>query len=309
LVKLPCSYAIVGGIDMRWGLSLSGGSLRGAAHIGAIKVLDRYGLRPSAIAGTSAGSIVAALYASGLTGEQMEAFALSLDPKKVFDKAIKAWQYPLVLAKIIGDFAGFNPKIKAPDGLFKGDYIAEEIAKRTGGKRFSDLQMTTIINAVDLDTGDEVVFTNGEINLLRIQDYSTDGHLWEAVRASISLPGIFVPFKWRGRRLIDGGIASVNPARLLKRLGLPMVVAVDVSVDIDNSPLPDNFLEVLMRSYDLLNYRKNREELRLYADKVVKAGVRGVGLKEFSRLKEVIDYGETAMEKALKQVGVGFLRS
>ncbi|HOJ46303.1 MAG TPA: patatin-like phospholipase family protein, partial [Bacillota bacterium] len=146
---------------MRWGLSLSGGSLRGAAHIGAIKVLDRYGLRPSAIAGTSAGSIVAALYASGLTGEQMEAFALSLDPKKVFDKAIKAWQYPLVLAKIIGDFAGFNPKIKAPDGLFKGDYIAEEIAKRTGGKRFSDLQMTTIINAVDLDTGDEVVFTNG----------------------------------------------------------------------------------------------------------------------------------------------------
>ncbi len=88
-----------------------------------------------------------------------------------------------------------------------------------------------------------------------------------------------------------------------------MVVAVDVSVDIDNSPLPDNFLEVLMRSYDLLNYRKNREELRLYADKVVKAGVRGVGLKEFSRLKEVIDYGETAMEKALKQVGVGFLRS
>lgn len=153
---------------MRWGLSLSGGSLRGAAHIGAIKVLDRYGLRPSAIAGTSAGSIVAALYASGLTGEQMEAFALSLDPKKVFDKAIKAWQYPLVLAKIIGDFAGFNPKIKAPDGLFKGDYIAEEIAKRTGGKRFSDLQMTTIINAVDLDTGDEVVFTNGEINLLRI---------------------------------------------------------------------------------------------------------------------------------------------
>ena len=67
---------------MRWGLSLSGGS-SGAAHIGAIKVLDRYGLRPSAIAGTSAGSIVAALYASGLTGEQMEAFALSLTLKSL----------------------------------------------------------------------------------------------------------------------------------------------------------------------------------------------------------------------------------
>ncbi|MDD2431245.1 MAG: patatin-like phospholipase family protein [Firmicutes bacterium] len=294
---------------MRWGLSLSGGSLRGAAHIGAIKALDRHGLRPDAIGGTSAGAIVAALYASGLTGEEMESFALSIDPKKVFDRAISPFKYPLALAKIIGDFVGLDPNIKIAPGLFKGDFIAKQIRLYTMEKKFSDLEIKTVINAVDLDSGDEVVFTNGQIMLQRIQDFTTDSYLWEAVRASISLPGVFVPFNFQGRRLVDGGVAALNPVKLLKKLGLPFVVAIDVSVDVTNTPEPDNFLEVLMRSYDLLNYRKNREELRLYADRVVKAGVKGVNLKEFSKLKSVIDYGEMVMENVLKKTGTPLFRN
>lgn len=294
---------------MRWGLSLGGGSLRGAAHIGVIKVLDSYNLRPDAIAGTSAGSIVAALYASGLTGNEIENWVLTLEQKKAFDKAITPCQYPVILAKILADFLGYNPKWKHPLGLFGGEYLKEEIANYTLNRKFSDLDMQTAINAVDLDTGEEVVFTNNKVVQAQIKDISSDAYLYEAVRASIALPGIFTPYMWQGRRLIDGGVSALNPAKILKRMGIPFVIAVDISLDATESPMPDNFFEVLMRSYDLLNFRKNYEELRLYADYTVKAGLKGVNLKEFSMIEDCISFGEKAMESALSRLGLSILRN
>ena len=292
---------------MRFGLALGGGSLRGAAHIGVIKVLDKEGLKPAAIAGTSAGSIVAALYASGMSGKEIENWVLGLSPKKVFDRAISICQYPAIITKIIVDMIGFNPTCRLPLGLFAGQFLASEIALYTINRKLSSLEMKTAINAVDLDTGEEVVFTNA--SLLQTQkDIVTDAYLWEAVRASISLPGIFTPFNWQDRRLVDGGIAALNPAKILKRMGIPFVLAIDVSLDASTSPLPDNFLEVLLRSYDIANYRKNKEELHLYADYTVLAGLSGVNLKEFSKIKECITYGEKAMESALKKLGLAIFK-
>ena len=113
---------------MRWGLSLGGGSLRGAAHIGVLKVLDSEGLRPVAIAGTSAGAIVGALYAAGLTGQEIENLVLKLNKRTVFDKALKPCQYPAVLGKVLLDLLGFNPSWKLPLGLFLGANLSKEIA-------------------------------------------------------------------------------------------------------------------------------------------------------------------------------------
>ena len=302
------AYLLQGGVSfMRWGLSLGGGSLRGAAHIGAIKVLDRNGLKPLAIAGTSAGAIVAALYASGLSGIEMENWALALTRVKVFDKAISACQYPLVLSKIVADVAGLNPSWHLPLGLFRGEFIAKQISLYTLNRRFSDLEIKTAINAVDLDTAEEVVFTNAKVAQTK-KDCTTDAYLWEAVRASISLPGIFTPFVWQNRRLVDGGLAALNPAKIVKRMGLPFVLAIDVSLDATASASPDNFFEVLLRSYDIANYRKNKEELRLFADYTVEAGYLGVNLKEFSKIKDCIAYGEKTMENALKQLGISTLK-
>jgi len=292
---------------MRWGLSLGGGSLRGAAHIGVLKVLDSEGLRPVAIAGTSAGAIVGALYAAGLTGQEIENLVLTLNKRTVFDKALKPCQYPAVLGKVLLDLLGFNPSWKLPLGLFLGDNLAKEVALYTQNYRLSDLSMKTAINAVDLDTGEEIIFTNAKMKNEDNTIY-VDGFLWEAVRASISLPGIFTPYKWQNRRLVDGGVSALNPAKILRRMGLPFVIAIDVSLEATDSPAPDNFVEVLLRSFDLLGYRKNKEELRLYADLTVEAGYKGVGLKEFTKIEECIAFGEKAMRDALKKTGISILR-
>ncbi|HID87294.1 MAG TPA: hypothetical protein EYP55_07930, partial [Anaerolineae bacterium] len=154
------------------GLALSGGGARGLAHIGVLNVLEREGIPVDLLAGTSMGGVIAAGYAAGLSPEFMEQEALRMGQ----------------LRKLVGLFDLTLPKA----GLVEGRKIEAYLAQHLGEMTFDDLRIPLVLVAVDLVTGEEVILKSGSVI--------------EAVRATISLPGVFAPVRMDGRLLVDGGI-------------------------------------------------------------------------------------------------------
>lgn len=162
---------------MKIGLVLGGGGVRGFAHIGVLKELERLGVRPSAIAGCSMGSIIGAFYAAGRTPLEIEEFVLQLRLYSFFELSVSRLgiEKPKKLEKAIADFAGAT--------------------------RFEDLKIPLYINATNISKGEEEVFSGGD--------------LMRAIRASISVPGLFAPVNMNGDYYIDGGIIDQAPAGAL----------------------------------------------------------------------------------------------
>jgi NTE family protein len=177
------------------GLVLGGGGARGLAHIGVLKVLTRAGIQVDVLAGTSMGGLIAAMYAAGLTPEQIETEALRLGTRRE--------QMRLVDLK---------PSMR---GLVKGGRIYDLLAGAIGPEAtFADLHLPVALAAVDLQTGREVTFKEGKVV--------------DAVRATISIPGVFIPVEQESYTLVDGGILNNVPVNLARELGADVIVAVDV---------------------------------------------------------------------------------
>jgi len=188
------------------GLALSGGGARGLAHIGVLKVLEREGIPVDFLAGTSMGGIIAASYAAGLSPEFMAAEAQRMGQ----------------LRNLITLMDRSLPRL----GLFEGQKVQEYLAKHLGDITFDELKIPLALMAVDLETGEEVVLRTGRVV--------------DAVRATISLPGVFAPFRLDGRLLVDGGILNNLPADVVREMGADVVIAVDVGARLEEMP---RFLE------------------------------------------------------------------
>jgi NTE family protein len=177
------------------GLVLGGGGARGLAHIGVLKVLARAGIQIDMMAGTSMGGVIATMYAAGITPEQIEAEALRLGARRE--------QVRLV---------DLRPSMR---GLMTGGRIYNLLARTIGSEAtFSDLKIPVALAAVDLQTGREVTFKEGKVV--------------DAVRATISIPGVFVPVEQEQFTLVDGGVLNNVPVNLARELGAEVIVAVDV---------------------------------------------------------------------------------
>ena len=180
----------------RIGLALGGGGAQGLAHIGVLKVLERERIPVDYIAGTSMGGIVGALYASGVaTVEEIEAEALRVGRLREMAKLIDV---------------GLQQA-----GIVKGARIYEYLTERLGEDlSFEDLGVPLALVAVDMVTGKELILQQGPLS--------------DAVRATISVPGVFVPVEVGDRRLVDGGILNNVPADVVRDMGAKVVIAVDV---------------------------------------------------------------------------------
>lgn len=178
------------------GIALGGGGARGFAHIGVLKVLEREGIFPRLVAGTSMGGVIGAMYAAGLSAVQMEAEVVKATSRRA--DMIRAIDVNL-----------------SQTGLVRGariyDYIAGVIGHET---KFSDLRRPLSMVAVDLNTGREVVLHSGRVA--------------DAVRATISVPGVFKPVDIGSLRLVDGGMLNNLPVDVVRRMGADLVIAVDV---------------------------------------------------------------------------------
>lgn len=175
------------------GLVLGAGGARGLAHIGVLRVLEREGIAIDVVAGCSMGALVAGVWATGRTPDELEQIAMQVKNKRVFLKLL-------------------NPMFPGA-GLIRGLGITNFLNSLVNGLTFDDTMIPVKIVASDLDTIEEVVFERGKLS--------------DAIRASISIPGIFRPVMHKGRTLMDGGMASPVPIDVLVRAGVSRIIAVN----------------------------------------------------------------------------------
>ncbi|MEO0003563.1 MAG: hypothetical protein RLZZ22_1255 [Pseudomonadota bacterium] len=248
----------------RIGLALGGGAARGFAHVGVIQVLEQQGLLPDLVVGTSAGSLVAALYASGRNGAELEQAALRME-----EAAITDWTLPL-----------FNR------GLLRGDALARYVNAQVQGKTIQDMKRPLGIVATDLANGQSMLFQRGDTGT--------------AVRASSAVPGVFSPVAIGGREYVDGGLVAPVPVQQARQMGAEFVIAVNISSPPEGNATSDTF-KVLMQTFDIMGQTINRYALS-EADLVIKPELRGVGSADFSARQRSIAAGRAAMQAALPRL-------
>ena len=246
---------------LKVGLALGGGAARGFAHVGVIAVLEEAGLKPQIVVGTSAGSLVAALYASGKTSAQLQQTALTMEEVTITD-----WMLP-----IIGK------------GVFRGDALGRYVNQLVGGRLIENMAMPLGIVATDLNSGQAMLFQRGDTGT--------------AVRASSAVPAVFVPVKISGREYVDGGLVSPVPVRFARQMGADIVIAVDISSPPEANPATDT-LQILLQTFAIMGKSINQYELK-DADVVVRPALAGLKSADFSARQRAIDSGRAAMLAAL----------
>lgn len=279
---------------MKKGLCLAGGGVKGAAHIGAIKVLEEKGIKFDYVAGTSSGSIVAALYASGFTSDEM---------LKIFKKYCKKIKYA-DLKNIFKLIYGLIVERKIIiDGLNSGKEIEKLINKECNKKgiyNISDIKKPLVIPSVNMNTGELICFTS----CLKRGEYSdkikfiNNIPIGKAVRASCSYPVVFSPCEYKDMELIDGGIRENVPWKELELLGAKNIVNVIFEAD-KNDNCCDNLIEVAGRSIDLLCRELSNYEMQ-GSYKILKIKTEKIGLLDISKLENLYYLGYKQAKKFLK---------
>ena len=244
------------------GLALGGGAARGFAHIGVIQVLEEAGIRPDLVIGTSAGSLVAALYASGKSGAELAALAQSMDSGAIAD-----WAFP-------------------GRGLIRGEALARYVREHTGGKRIEQMRLPLGIVATDLDSGEGIVFRVGDPGV--------------AVRASSAVPAVFQPVRIGAREYVDGGLVAPVPVRYARQMGAQFVIAVDISEATEGAATGDA-MRMLLQTFSIMGRSINRFELA-EADIVLQPRLRGVSGADFTARTRSIQAGRDAALAQLAQI-------
>lgn len=282
----------------RFGLALGSGGLRGAAHIGVLKCLERHGLQPTCLAGSSAGAVVAALYAAGYSVAALEDLALQLNASKLYDSNL-TWRSFLSLLK--GWVCGkrCQPEV-LPMGLVKGEAWEKYLTSLLGQQKFADLSLPTAVLAVDVETGDAVAFASREMSSADVT--LTGATVVQGVRASSSIPGVFAPLQLYGYTLVDGAVHASVPAQLVRDLGAQVVVAIDLGYAGQREERVDSVIEVISQSLHILGEELTKCQLEKTADLVVRPRIYDVSLRDFERIPEIIARGEKAMEAQIPRL-------
>jgi NTE family protein len=244
------------------GLALGSGGARGFAHLGVIKALKDAGIPIHLIAGSSMGALVASFYGAGLDMDRLYKLSTAFKRKYFLDFTV--------------------PKM----GFISGKKVKEFIKVFTHGKNIEELSIPIGIVATDLLTGEKVVFQTGPVA--------------DAVRASISIPGIFVPEKYNGRLLVDGGVSDRVPVSVAKEMGADIVIAVDVSRVKRNAEITSIY-DVIMQSIDIMQAEiiNNRE---IAANVMIRPPVEIYSSRAFTNIEEIINHGEEETKKHLNQI-------
>jgi NTE family protein len=238
----------------RIGLALGGGAARGFAHIGVIQALEENGLAPDLVVGTSAGSLVAALYASGRGGRDLATLADAMD-----ETAFADWSYP-------------------GRGLIRGEALARFVRDKTGRRNIEQMRLPLGIAATDLDSGQAILFRSGDTGT--------------AVRASSAVPAVFQPVKIGQREYVDGGLSAPIPVHHARQMGAEFVIAVDISAVPEGNPTGDA-ARMLMQTFAIMGRSLKNYELR-QADVVVQPALAGVSGADFSTRRQSIRAGRDA---------------
>lgn len=242
--------------------ALGGGAARGFAHVGVIKMLESQGIQPDLIIGTSAGSVVGAIYASGVNGFQLQEITFDLERAAFAD-----WQL-------------FSR------GLLKGEKLQSFVNDKVGKRKIEQLPRRFAAVAAKLRTGEAVVFQTGDVGL--------------AVRASSAIPGVFQPAVIDNEEYVDGGTVSPVPVRFARQLGADVVIAVDVSAPVEEAR-EDTTLGTVLKAFDIMGRSLRFTELPT-ADVVISPDVHGIKAADFESKQRAILAGEKAALAAMPAI-------
>ena len=250
------------------GVALGGGAAKGFAHIGVIKMLEANGFEPVVVSGTSAGSVVGALYASGMNAFEMQQKAVALDQASIRDVRL---------------FSG---------GLIQGQKLQDYVNAQVANKPAEQLRKPFAAVATQLETGERAVFVRGNVG--------------QAVRASSSVPGVFEPVNIGGKTYVDGGVVSPVPVDAARQLGAEFVIAVDISSKASGQR-PTSLLGAVNQSISIMGQRLGEQELAR-ADVVIRPAVLDIGAADFEQRNRAILEGEKAALAAMPQIRAGVQR-
>jgi len=249
-------------VRLKIGLALGGGAAKGFAHIGVIKMLEASGIHPDVVAGTSAGSVVGALYASGMDPFQMQQIAFGLDEAKIRDVRL---------------FSG---------GLVHGQALQDYVNQLLHQQSIEHLRMPFAAVATELETGARTVFVRGNTG--------------QAVRASCSVPGVFEPVEIGGRHYVDGGVVNPIPVDAARQLGADFVIAVDISAR-PSGTNPQGMMNIVGQSITIMGQQLGAREIAR-ADVVIRPDLGGIGPTDFEQKNQAILQGEKAALAAIPQI-------
>jgi len=247
---------------IRIGIALGGGAAKGFAHIGVIKMLEANGFKPEFVAGTSAGSVVGALYASGMDPFLLQERAVALDEASIRDVSL---------------FSG---------GLIKGQKLQDYVNVQVRQKPIEAMKLPFAAVATQLETGKRTVFKRGNVG--------------QAVRASSSIPGVFEPVLIGKFSYVDGGIVSPVPVDAARGLGADLVIAVDISSKASGKT-PDGMLGIVNQSIAIMGQKLGEQELAR-ADVIIRPRVASIGPADFEQRNQAILEGERAALAAMPQI-------
>jgi NTE family protein len=246
------------------GLALGGGAARGFAHVGVIAALEEAGIKPDLVVGTSAGSLVAAIYASGKTAAQLQDIALKMEEAEITD-----WTVPFFTR-----------------GILRGEALSNYVNRQVNHQLIESFPMPLGIVATDLHRGQGVLFQRGDTGV--------------AVRASSAVPSVFNPVKIGEREYVDGGLVAPVPVRFAKQMGAELVIAVDISAAPEGNSA-DGTLAVLLQTFAIMGKSINDYAL-LGADLVIRPELLGVKSSDFTAKRRAIEAGKAAMQRQIPQL-------
>ncbi len=242
---------------------LGGGAARGFAHAGVLNVLEQNAIRADIVVGTSAGSVAGALYAGGIRGEELIAAAGELQMKNLAD-----WTIP-------------------NRGFIGGERLQRLINEKLGNRPIEALDTVFVAVAADLQSGQAVAFNQGNTGM--------------AVRASSSVPGIFLPVSIRGRDYVDGGLVSQLPVRIARQLGADIVIAVDVSKRPVHNTVLETTWDVLHQALLIMSEAVVAAEAG-EADVLIRPAIGDISLLGFDQQADAIAAGEQAVRAVLPEI-------
>ena len=288
------AFAAEGSVRPRIGLVLSGGGARGAAHVGVLKALDRLHIPVDAIAGTSMGAVVGGLYASGMTGEQVEQAIASVDWQSAFRDRLRRTELGWRRKEEDRDYLVYLPlglhgrKLVIPEGLVQGEKLTETLRQLTlpvGTIQDFD-QLPTPFRAVatDLETGAAVVLK--------------DGDLTTAMRASMSAPGVFAPVDYRGHLLVDGGLSENLPIDVARAMGVDVLIVVDAGTVLQPRKELVSLPSITNQVLSILLRRDSERQLKTLAsaDILVSPSLGDFSSYDFEDTLQIVNAGERAAD-------------
>lgn len=246
------------------GLVLGAGSARGLAHIGVMQVLIENGIPFDFLVGSSMGAVVAAIYACGGDMYMTGKLASALNTSVLWDVGI--------------------PRM----GFVSGKRIEHFLRLLTKGKCFEDLDMPLAVVATDIENGEKIVIREGPVHT--------------AVRASISIPGVFTPVRYENRLLVDGAVAERLPVGVARDMGADIIIGVDVTFAEDRQTQIRNTLDVILQAIEILERQIFTEITRHQATVLLQPRLGNIKSNEFGRAEECILKGRECAEAKLDEI-------